>query len=437
MRDLFNAENRRHYLRLTWQFLQMIGQQLKDTDCQKSAAQLTYVTLFALVPLMTVTYSMFSAIPAFQGLGEQVQDLIFANMVPETGQELLGHLREFSQQARRLTIVGVVFLVASAYFMLANIEKNFNSVWGIVRGRRGISKFLLYWAVLSLGPLLLGIGLAMSTYLASLRLFMDGYEALGLITWIFEFTPWLLTSATFTLLFAAVPNCRVPIRHALIGGVVTGLVFELLKAVFGVIVANSALSSIYGAFAIVPLFLLWVNLTWIVILAGAVLVHTIGVYQIALRDRGYPDLVAAMVVLWHFYRRSLEGRGLEDGELLQLGLASDQWQRIRMALQREHWIAVTNQGDFVLCRDLHHRRIRELGPLLRLPNVLPDPCLDLDKLPWYPEVHERLKRIEMFSVEQLDMTFAELFDAALEKEATENDKAAGLSERPASRVSGI
>ena len=182
MRDLFNAENRRHYLRLTWQFLQMIGQQLKDTDCQKSAAQLTYVTLFALVPLMTVTYSMFSAIPAFQGLGEQVQDLIFANMVPETGQELLGHLREFSQQARRLTIVGVVFLVASAHFMLANIEKNFNSVWGIVRGRRGISKFLLYWAVLSLGPLLLGVGLAMSTYLASLRLFMDGYEALGLIT---------------------------------------------------------------------------------------------------------------------------------------------------------------------------------------------------------------------------------------------------------------
>ncbi len=436
MRDLFNAENRRHYLRLTWQFLQMIGQQLKDTDCQKSAAQLTYVTLFALVPLMTVTYSMFSAIPAFQGLGEQVQEMIFANMVPETGQELLGHLQAFSQQARRLTIVGVVFLVASAYFMLTNIETNFNSVWGIVRGRRGISKFLLYWAVLSLGPLLLGVGLAMSTYLASLRLFMDGYEALGLITWIFEFTPWLLTSATFTLLFAAVPNCRVPLRHAILGGVVTAVVFELLKVVFGLIVANSALSSIYGAFAIVPLFLLWVNLTWIVILAGAVLVHTIGIYQIALRDRGYPDLVAAMVVLWHFYRRSLEGRGLEDSELLQMGLASEQWQRIRTALQREHWIAVTNQGDFVLCRDLHHRRIWELGPLLNLPKLLPDPCLGLDKLPWYADLHQRLNSIEQYSNDQLDITFAELFETALEKEAAQADDADGSRVRTSS-VAGV
>ncbi len=435
MRDLFNAENRRHTMRLVWQFLQMMGQQLKDTDCLKSAAQLTYVTLFALVPLMTVTYSMFSAIPAFQDLGGDLQELIFANMVPETGQELLGHLQEFSSQARRLTIVGVIFLVASAYFMLANIEKNFNSVWGIVRGRRGISKFLLYWAVLSLGPLLLGVGLAMSTYLTSLRLFMDGYEALGMITWIFEFTPWVLTSATFTLLFAAVPNCRVPLKHALMGGVATALVFEALKVVFGIIVANSALSSIYGAFAIVPLFLLWVNLTWIVILAGAVLVHTIGIYQISLRDRGYPDLVAAIVVLWHFYHRSLEGRGLEDSELMELGLASEQWQRIRTALQREHWIAVTNQGEFVLCRDLHHRRVRELGPLLNLPKVLPDPCLGLDKLPWYPDLHPRLKDIEQHSQKQLDVTFAALFEAALENESPQTHDVADSSPR-ASRVAG-
>lgn len=423
MRDLLKAENRRHYARLSWQFAQMMQRQVRDTDCMKSAAQLTYVTLFALVPLMTVTYSMFSAIPAFQGLGEELQALIFANMVPETGQELLGHLQDFSNQARRLTLVGVVFLVASAYFMLANIEKNFNAVWGIVKGRRGISKFLLYWAVLSLGPLLLGIGLAMSTYLASLRFFMDGYQVLGWITWIFEFTPWVLTSATFTLLFAAVPNCKVPLKHALIGGFITGFVFEVLKAVFGVIVANSAISSIYGAFAIVPLFLLWVNVTWLVILSGAVLVHTIGIYQISLRDRGYPDLVAATVVLWHFYRRSLDGRGLEDSELLALGLSSAQWQRIREALQKNNWVAVTNQDDFVLCRDLHYRRVSELALLLDLPRVLPDPSSGLDKLPWYPVLHGRLESIEQYSHEQVDMTFAELFESKDGPAATKEDKA--------------
>lgn len=412
MRTLLTRDKALHYVRRVQQFIELMVKQLRDTYCQKSAAQLTYVTLFALVPLMTVTYSMFSAIPAFQGLGEEMQRLIFANMVPETGHELLGHLQEFSQQARRLTLVGVAFLVASAYFMLANIEKNFNLVWGVARGRRGISKFLLYWAVLSLGPLLLGAGLAMSTYLASLRLFMDGYEALGIFTWIFEFSPWVLTSATFTLLFAAVPNCRVPLKHAFMGGLVAALAFELLKFGFGIIVARSSLSSIYGAFAIVPLFLLWVNLTWIVILAGAVLVHTIGIYQVALRDRGYPDLVAALVVLWHFYERSAQGGGLDDNELLRLGMSSEQSQRICRALQRDQWIAVTNQGDYVLCRDLHKHTVGQLVPLLGLPSMLPESGDRLDKLPWYSKFSERLHAIDQFSQRQLDMTFAEVFESA-------------------------
>jgi len=411
MQTVFTADQWRLFRARAQQFLTLMMARLKATDCQKSAAQLTYVTLFALVPLMTVTYSMFSAIPAFQGLGEDLQELIFSHMVPETGQELLGHLQNFSQQARRLTIVGVVFLVASAYFMLANIEKNFNAVWGIVRGRRGIAKFLLYWAVLTLGPLLLGMGLAMSTYLVSLRLFMDSNEALGMITWIFEFTPLVLTTLTFTLLFAAVPNGKVPLKHALMGGVITALVFEVLKFVFGLIVANSSLSSIYGAFAIVPLFLLWVNLTWMVILAGAVLVHTIGIYQVALRDRGYPDLVAAMVVLWHFYQRSQKGEGLDDTELLQLGLSSGQWQRIRKALEEAQWIAATNQGDFVLCRDLHRQRVGQLLNLLDLPRYLPESSNSLDKLPWYPAFAQHLAAIDRFTEEQLNRPLAEVFEA--------------------------
>ena len=411
MQIAFTADQWRLFRARAQQFLTLMTARLKATSCQKSAAQLTYVTLFALVPLMTVTYSMFSAIPAFQDLGDDLQGLIFSHMVPETGQELLGYLQSFSQQARRLTIVGVVFLVASAYFMLANIEKNFNAVWGIVRGRRGISKFLLYWAILTLGPLLLGMGLAMSTYLASLRLFMDSNQTLGMLTWIFEFTPLVLTTATFTLLFAAVPNVKVPLKHALIGGVVTALVFEMLKFVFGLIVANSSLASIYGAFAIVPLFLLWVNLTWMVILAGAVLVHIIGIYQVALRDRGYPDLVAAMVVLWHFHQCSQKGEGLDDTELLQLGLSSGQWQKIREALEESQWITATNQGDFVLCRDLHRQRVGQLVALLDLPCYLPQSNSHLEKLPWYPDFAQRLAAIDRFTEEQLNTPLAEVFEA--------------------------
>src|SRR5690606_22024842 len=192
--------------------------QYRDKGCQKSAASLTYVILFAIVPLMTVTYSMFSVIPAFQGLGDEVQQMIFTHVLPDSGRELVTHLQDFSKQARNLTVFRVIFLVVSAYLMLTDIEKNFNQIWGGLSERKGVANFLLYWAVLSLGPLLLGLGLVMSTYLMSLRLVIDAYDALGILALVFEVGPFLLTTVAFTLLFVTVPNCKVPIAHGLLGG---------------------------------------------------------------------------------------------------------------------------------------------------------------------------------------------------------------------------
>ncbi|MDQ2075269.1 YihY family inner membrane protein [Marinimicrobium sp. ABcell2] len=391
-------------------FGQLVLDQLKQHDCLKSASSLTYVTLFALVPLMTVTYSMFTAIPAFRNVGEQMQEMVFAHMVPETGEEVLGYVREFTEQARRLTVVGVVFLVGSAYLMLSNIEKNFNSIWGGLRGRSGISKFLLYWAVLTLGPLLLGAGLAMSTYLMSFRLFVDEYEALGWLTWLFGLTPVVLTTLGFTLLFTAVPNCKVPFRHALIGGVSTALTFEVLKVVFGLIVTHSAITNIYGAFAIVPLFLLWLNISWLTVLIGGILVHTIGMYQVSIRARGYPDLVAALLILWHFHERAAKGDEMRGQEILELGLSTAQWQRLVETLQRKHIIAATSHGNFVLCRDLHKFTLNQLATTIGMPLLglrLPE---ELAQVPWYESFAQRFGRIGDFTREQLDITLAEAFD---------------------------
>src|SRR5690606_13736221 len=193
----------RHYLHRARQFVELMVKQYQQKQCQKSAASLTYVTLFATVPLMTVTYSMFSIIPAFKGLGHDVQALIFAHLLPDTGQELVGYLQEFSNQARKLTVVGVIFLVISAYLMLRNIEENFNAICGVLAVCKGISSFLLYWAILRLGPLLLGVALGMSTYLVSLNLLMGEYGPQGLISCVFKLVATLLVAAAFTLLFAA------------------------------------------------------------------------------------------------------------------------------------------------------------------------------------------------------------------------------------------
>ena len=323
---------------------------------------------------------------------------------------MIGYLQDFSHQARKLTALGVAFLVVSAYLMLKNIELNFNAIWGVKYGRRGIVSFLLYWAILSLGPLLLGFALAISTYVASLRLLMDEYDSLGLVTWVFQFLPILLSAAAFTLLFAAVPNCKVPVSDAAIGGLVTAIVFEILKVLFGLIVTNSSFTLIYGAFALVPLFLLWINMIWMVVLGGAVLVHTIGSYQIVLKDRGYPDLLATLLVLWKFRQASAQGLSLSNRELLQIGLSSEQWRRIRDTLQSGRLITATSQGDFVLCYDLYQLSLAELAGMLKLSRQLPPDVTGLDDLPWLAAAQAHLGAIDEFAGERWSISVAGLFD---------------------------
>ena len=390
-------------------FFCLMVRQYQAKSCQKSAASLTYVTLFATVPMMTVTYSMFSIIPAFQNLGDQLQSLLFQHFLPNSEQDLGKYLKDFSEQARNLTAFGLVFLLVSAYLMLKNIEQNFNGIWGVPRGRRGVANFLLYWAILSLGPLLLGAALAMSTYLTSFRLLVGTYDSLGVFELVFQFAPWVLTWAAFTLLFVAVPNCKVSVRHALIGGFFTTLGFQGLKAAFGWIVGHSSFTLVYGAFAALPLFLLWVNLIWTVILGGAVFVHTIGAHQIVLRDRNYPDLFASLMILWRCYRASEKGMAVPERELLHQGLAAEQWLRIRDALVKNHVITANYQGHYLLSQNLHLLSLQQLSDILELPRQLLQDKEGLVNVPWGAEAMRILDGVDTSREQLLSVSIAALF----------------------------
>lgn len=391
-------------------FFWLMVRQYQAKSCQKSAASLTYVTLFATVPMMTVTYSMFSIIPAFQNLGDQLQSLMFQHFLPNSEQDLGKYLKDFSAQARNLTAFGLLFLLVSAYLMLKDIEQNFNAIWGVPRGRRGVANFLLYWAILSLGPLLLGAALGMSTYLASFRLLVGTYDSLGVFELVFQFVPWVLTWAAFTLLFVAVPNCKVSVRHAMIGGLVTTLGFQALKAVFAWIVGHSSFTLVYGAFAALPLFLLWVNLIWTVILGGAVFVHTIGAHQIVLRDRNYPDLFASLMILWRCYRASAEGKAVSERELLHQGLAAEQWLRIRDVLVKSRVITANYYGDYLLSQNLRLLSLQQLSCILELPRQLPEDRNGLSHLPWGDEAIRILGDVDRSCEDLLNVNIAMLFE---------------------------
>jgi len=359
-----------------------------------SAAALTYTTLFAVVPLMTVTFAMLSAVPAFQDMGEVIQSFIFRNFVPAAGSALQEHLRGFSTQARQLTWVGILFLMVSALLMMVTIEKAFNTIWRVQRPRRGVSSFLIYWAILSLGPLLLGVGFAISTYIASFSL-LSGPDALIGTATLFHLMPPLLSVAAFTLLYAAVPNTRVPVRHALLGGVFCAALFEVAKQLFSLWVGFfPGYQLIYGAFASVPLFLLWVYLCWMIVLLGAELVCNLSAPRAA-RRRGMPRLLALFGVLRLLHDAQVQGRPLRSADLKKGGwaMADEQWHELIDFLERERLVCAVGGGAWVLCRDLRSY------PVLRLIRYSPWPMPRPEQLPgrleeaWYPALRECLQRL--------------------------------------------
>lgn len=387
-----------------------------EKNCRQNAAALTYMTLFAIVPLVTVSYAMLSLFPDFAGLESRLQEAIFTHFVPESGREVQDYISNFSTQAQRLTGAGIAILLVTAGLMLRNIETTFNAIWDIPRGRSGVGSFLLYWAILSLGPILLGAGLAASTYLFSQRFFLDEGDTLGLLPVLLGVLPWVFTAIAFTLLFIAVPNCRVPFRYGLAGGVVTAFAFELAKYLFGAIVARTSLQAIYGAFAFVPLFLIWVYLIWMIVLAGCVLVRCLSAYQAAAQGRKYSDLVATMLLLWEAFRKCQLGQPLRDQDISRAGISPAQWRRVRQVLQDRKLIAQTERNDYVLLRDLDAITLAQLVQWLHPEPVPERGHRELQQYPWFRELEPRFKETREFSGEHLGVTLGELFRNSLPAE---------------------
>ena len=395
-------------------FVKDLVREFFEKGCQKNAAALTYMTLFALVPMMTVVYSMFSVIPAFQGVAEQLQSLIFDNFVPETGEEVQAYLSDFSSQARSLTGVGVGFLVVTAYLMLTNIEKAFNGIWGVKEARKGLSSFLLYWAVLSLGPLLLGAGLLLSTWLLSMRFHVAEYDQLGVLPLVLRVVPLVMSTTVFTLLFAAVPNCKVPIKIAAIGGFVTAVCIEILKLGFGAMVANSSVKLIYGAFAAVPLFLIWVNLLWTVVLTGALFVRTLAEHGYGTRKTRLSNIRAVLHCLAMFRNKAQSGDTVTDKDCLNTGVSLVHWQTLRSLLVKEKWIAVTDGGRYTLCRDLKSVTVWDVASLVNMPidEPIPDQTnIQFDKHTenWLEDYFKRRAHVEEYAHDSFNITLDDLF----------------------------
>lgn len=374
-----------------------------------NASALTYTTLFAVVPLMTVSYAMLAAIPSFQGAGEQLQGWIFENFVPATGAVVQEYLSNFAAQASKLTAVGLIFLFITSIMMMKNIEGAFNRIWRVSEPRKGMSSFLLYWAVLSLGPILIGLGLLVSSYIASLSLFTSATELVGRAR-LLSMLPLLMSAAAFTLLYAAVPNCKVPLRNAVIGGLVVAILFETAKRGFALFVTQfPSYELIYGAFAAVPLFLAWIFISWTIILLGAELSRALSVYRDHRKGKYLSHLHTLVAVLQRLWQAQQSGESVSDRQLLQQveGLEQNEWDHYNVILLKASVISRTDRGDYVLARDMGSFTLDQLNKLLPWP--LPENGAVTTTFAWQKQLDERLLRLNEIRKRQLSVTLEQLF----------------------------
>ncbi len=246
----------------------------------QTASSLAYTTLLSIVPLVGVLFSFFSHLPVFKDISEILQEFVFSNFVPAFGQTVREYLISFSVKASQLTATGIIILVVIALLLMATIDSALNHIWKVVRKRKTIVRFFIYLAILTLGPVLIGIGFYSTSYLLALPVVDTVDETLRFKAGLLALMPFFTTGIAFTLLYILVPNCFVNRRNAVIGGVTAALMFEAAKYMFGIYVrAVPTYEMIYGALAVIPMFLVWIYLSWLIVLLGAQIAYCLSVFR--------------------------------------------------------------------------------------------------------------------------------------------------------------
>jgi membrane protein len=332
----------------------------------RHVAALTYTTLLSLVPLMTVMLALFSIFPASDRIADQVENFLFQHFVPAAGEAVQQHLRNFSQKAAQLTGVGFLFLILVALLLMNNIDKAFNTIWRVRRKRSPLAQFTVYWAILSLGPILIAISVGVTSYLVSIPFFSEAEAVVMVRSWLLSMMPIMISAIAFTLLYALVPIRSVELCHAFAGGAIAALLFEGTKRGFALYITTfPTYEAIYGTLAVIPIFLIWIYLSWLVTLLGAEFTYCLGIYRYDWRDtlqqRGDRFLLAVNLLrqLRQSQHQGVSSSKCQLREQLQ-HVTEVQLDAILLSLQRAHLILQTEDKGWVLARDLREVTVAEL-----------------------------------------------------------------------------
>jgi len=350
-------------------FALFIARRMGEDQVNRVAASLSYTSTLALVPALSLALAILAAFPAFSDLRESVLDLVLENFIPDTGMRMNEALETLIAAAGNLTTIGIAGLIVTSVLLLLTIESAFNRIFRVQTPRPLVARLIVFWSVITISPLLIGVSFSLSGYFLSIRAMLGGTEPGPLSVVLGAAMPTILSALAFSLIYTAVPNRRVRLGDALVGGLTAAILFALLRYGFTTFVSGMpTYQAIYGAIAAVPVFLVWLFMSWNVILAGAVIAAALPdwrrhEHELSAGQGG--RLALAMDILAAVYTVAGEGKGIAQRELRKtLGVKEAALIPVLEELRDGGFIVVGDDATWRLGRDLTRTPISELVHLM-------------------------------------------------------------------------
>ena len=338
-------------------FAHFLWQRFLEDRCLQTAGALAYTSLFAVVPLFATVLAILTAFPVYSQWRQSVTEFVFRNFVPAAGDVVQNYFTSFAENASKATAIGILVLLFSSVSLMLSIEDTFNRIWRVTTARPALARVMLYWTVLTLGPLLLVATIALSSSVFALPL-LEASDAELLKTLVLHGAPFLLQFVLLLVAYVLVPHRRVYVRHALAGALLATILIELAKRGFAAYIAHSSYEQVYGTLAIVPIFIFWIYLSWTLVLLGASVTSSLAAFDYrgpeVPRLREGEEFAGLLRVLARFAQAQREGYALHSAQLCALEpfLTDDLVQRYLGDLERAGMIQRNESGGWLLSRDL-------------------------------------------------------------------------------------
>lgn len=306
---------------ITWSQLKNLfsfaHQRLREMRLPQVAGSLTFNTVLALVPILTIALAILTAFPLFATFKSSLEAYFIQSLMPKgISNTILGYLTQFATKATRLSAVGGLALFATAMATMAMIDRTFNGIWHVKQSRPLLQRLMVYWVIVTLGPLLIGISISMTSFLFNVT--TGSFTKMPLVgAALYSLISVVISTGAFTLLYVVVPNRRVDWRDAFWGALFAAVAFEFAKRLFSIFITQfPTYTVVYGAVAAVPIFLLWVYLSWLITLFGAVIAAALPVvrferwWHVPSPGSEFEDAVAILRMLVH--ARALDDQATVD-----------------------------------------------------------------------------------------------------------------------------